>query len=125
MLSLGRSVNFHWAQALGYLHSRVVETEGRFGLGDGDLPGDLGNVLVELSSDVVVVAEDERLLQLETDGNDILGVLFRESVGLIDFELVLEEEFLVIWSSLVRDRARRCPGRTRQLDDKRNVEDVL
>ena len=93
---------------------------------DGDLTGDLGDVLVELSSDVVVVAEDERLLQLETDGDNIFGVLLRKGVGLIDFELVLEEEFLVIWSSLARDRARRSSiGHTRQLDDKGNVEDVL
>lgn len=42
--------------------SRVVETEGRLCLGDGDLAGDFGNVLVKFSPDVVVVAEDECLL---------------------------------------------------------------
>ena len=63
---------------------------------DSDLTGNLGYVLVELSTDVVVVTEDERLFQLEPDGDNIFGVLLRESVGLIDFELVLEEEFLVI-----------------------------
>jgi len=65
-------------------------------LGDGDLTGNLGNVLVEFSANVVVVAENERLLQFETDGNDILGILLCESVCLVNFELVLEEEFLVI-----------------------------
>ena len=63
---------------------------------DSDLTGNLGNVLVEFSANVVVVAENERLLQFETDGNDIFGILLCESVGLVNFELVLEEEFLVI-----------------------------
>ena len=62
---------------------------------------DLGNVLVELSPDVIVVAEYEGLLQVETDGNDVFGILFRKSVGLINFKLVLEEKLLVIWSSSV------------------------
>ena len=60
------------------------------------MTGYLRNVFVELSANVIVIAEDERLFQLETDGDDIFSVLLRESVGLIDFELVLEEEFLVI-----------------------------
>jgi len=88
--------NIHQPQAPRCLHSRVVKTEGRLGLRDSDLTGDLGNVLVELSPDVIVVAEDERLLRFETDGNNVFGVLLRESVGLLDLELVLEEEFLVI-----------------------------
>ena len=60
------------------------------------MTGDLGDILVELSPNIVVIAEDERLLQLESDSNDVFGVLFRESIGLIYFELVLEEEFFVI-----------------------------
>ena len=63
---------------------------------DSDLTGDLGDILVELSPNIVVIAEDERLLQLESDSNNIFGVLLRESIGLIYFELVLEEEFFVI-----------------------------
>ena len=81
---------------MGCLHSRVIKTEGRFGLRDSDLTGDLGDILVELSPNIVVIAEDERLLQLESDSNNIFGVLLRESIGLIYFELVLEEEFFVI-----------------------------
>jgi len=81
---------------LGHLYSRVVKTEGCLGLGDGDLAGNLGNVLVEFPANVVVVAENERLLQFETDGNDIFSILLCESVGLVNFELVLEEEFLII-----------------------------
>ena len=65
--------------------SRVVEPEGSFCLRDGNLTGDLGDILVEFSPDVVVVAEDESLLQLETDGDNISSVLFGKSVGLIDF----------------------------------------
>ena len=104
MLSLGKRIRkFYWLQALRRLHLRVVKAEGRFGLRDRDLTGDLGDVLVELPPNVIVVAEDERLLQLETDGNDILGVLLRESVGLFGFKLVLEKELLVIWRSSVCD----------------------
>ena len=78
------------------LNSRIVESEGCFGLRHGNLPGNFGYILVELSPNVVVIAEDERLLQLKTDGNNIFGILLRESVGLIDFELMLEEEFLIV-----------------------------
>ena len=63
---------------------------------DSDLTGDFGDILVELSPNIVVIAEDERLLQLESDSNNIFGVLLRESIGLIYFELVFEEEFFVI-----------------------------
>ena len=63
---------------------------------DGDLTRDLGNVLIELSPDVVIITENERVLQLEANGDDIFGVLLRKSVGLVGFELVLEKEFLVI-----------------------------
>ena len=76
---------------------------------DGDLTRDLGNVFVELPPNVVIVAENERLLQFETDGDDIFGVLFRESIGLINFELMLEEEFFVIWDPSIYDRV-RCEG---------------
>jgi hypothetical protein len=89
---------------VGFLHLRVVETEGRFGLREGNLARYFGNVLVKLSPDVVIVAENECLLQFETDCDDIFGVLFCESVGLIDLELVLEEELLIIWGSLVSDQ---------------------
>ena len=78
------------------IYSRVVKAKGRFSLGDRDLAGNLRYVPVELSSDVVIIAEDERLLQLETDSDNVFGVLLRECVSLIDFELVLEEKFLVI-----------------------------
>ena len=86
---------------------------------------DLGNVLVELSPDVIVVTEYECLLQLEADGDDVFGILLRKSVGLINFELVLEEELLVVWSSLVFIKCGEVIWLTRQLDDKRDIKDVL
>jgi hypothetical protein len=85
MLSLKEVISKLILYGDGLIRSRVVETEGRFGLRDGDLAGDLGNVLVEFSPHIVVVTEDECLLQLETDGDNIFGVLLRKSVGLIDF----------------------------------------
>jgi len=103
MLSLGRWIS-KTSGGLGrreLSHSRVVKTEGCLSLGDRDLAGNLRNVLVELSPDVVVITEDERLLQLKTDCDNVFGVLLRERVGLIDFELMLEEKFLVIWRSSV------------------------
>ena len=83
------------------LHSRVVKTKGRLSLGNRDLAGNLRNIPVELPSYVVIITEYERLLQLETDSDNVFGVLLRERVGLIDFELVLEEKFLVIWCSSI------------------------
>ena len=50
---------------------RVAEAEGGFGLVDGDLARDLGDVAVEGAADVVVVAKDERLFGLEAYGDDI------------------------------------------------------
>ena len=94
MLSLGKRSSK--PRALTGLRLRIVETESRFSLRDRDLTRDFGDVLVELSPDIIVVAEDESLLQLEPDGNNVFGVLLRESVGLVDFELVFEEELLVI-----------------------------
>ena len=103
MLSLDKRISkLSLEAALGHPDSRISKTEGRFRLRHRDLPGYLGNILVKLSPDVVIVAEDERLLQLKTHGDDISRILLCESTGLINFELVLEEEFLVIWSSLIR-----------------------
>ena len=88
---------------------RVVETECGFCLVDRDLARDLGDVAIEWSSDVVVVTEDERLLQLETNCDDIPSILPRKLVRLLDLQLVLEQELLVV----------------RQLHDQRDVEHVL
>ena len=77
-------------------HSRVVEPKRRLGLVDRDLARDLGDVAVERAADVVVVAEDERLLEAEADGDDVARVALRELVRLLGLELVLEQELFVV-----------------------------
>lgn len=76
--------------------SRFVESKGGFHLVIGDLPRDLGDILVEHATHVLVIAEDERLFEIEATCNDILGVLSRELLGLLGFELMLEQELFVV-----------------------------
>ena len=55
--------NVHRARdRYGSPYLRVVETKGRLGLRDSNLTRDLRDVLVEFATNVIVVAEDERLL---------------------------------------------------------------
>jgi hypothetical protein len=75
---------------------RVVETERRLCLTEGDLARDSRHVLVKLAADEVVIAEDERLFELEPDGDDVPRVSQRKLVSLLRFELVLEQELFVV-----------------------------
>ena len=90
------SVNDGAAGARKVRNLRVVETERGFCLVDRDLARDPGDVAVERSTDVVVITEDERLLQLEPDCDNIPSILPREFVRLLRLELMLEQELLVI-----------------------------
>jgi hypothetical protein len=74
----------------------VGEAERRARLAVRDLARDLGDVAVERAADVIVVAEDERLLTLEADCDDVLGVLDRKRLGLLDLERRLEQELFVV-----------------------------
>lgn len=80
-------------------NSRIVEPERRLRLVDGDLTRDFGHVAVEGTAHEVVVAEYERLLEVEPARDDISGVLECEFVCLLGFQLVLEQELLVIWQT--------------------------
>ena len=44
----------------------------------------------------VEVGEDERLVELEAARNDVLGVLVRKAVALLELEVRLEQELLVV-----------------------------
>jgi hypothetical protein len=98
------------------------------------------------SPDKVEIGEDERLFRLEAAGDNILCVLEREGVALLELERRLEEEFLVVCEisteseSAGHDKARRpaldgLPRRacmwsrrrrlTGKLDHQRAVEHVL
>lgn len=87
----------------------VVKAEGGFTLVDGDVAGNADDVLVEFSSNVLEIAEDEGLLDVEADRDDVLGVVLAEADNILDCELILEEELFVV----------------RQHDDKRDVKDIL
>ena len=53
---------------------RVAKAKCGLGLADRDLTRNFGDVLVERAADVVVVAKNERLFGLESDGNNIFRV---------------------------------------------------
>ena len=71
-------------------YARVVETKRGFGLVDGNLSRNFGDVAIEGTANKIIIAEDEGLLYIEADGDDVLGVLFRKFVSLFDFEFMLE-----------------------------------
>lgn len=83
---------------------RVVESKGCFSLVVADLTRDFGHVTVESTADVVVVTEDERLFQVEPDGDDIARVSKRKSACLLDLEFVLEQELLVVYGTPLATR---------------------
>ena len=75
---------------------RVIETKRRLCLAEGDLAGDFRHVLVELAAHEIVIAKNERLFKLEPDSNDVPRIFQCKLVGLLRFELMLEQEFFII-----------------------------
>jgi hypothetical protein len=68
-----------------------------------DLSRDLGDVLVECPADVVVIAEYERLLDVESYGDDVFRVLDRIPLCLLHFQFMLEQEFLIVCQKRKKD----------------------
>jgi hypothetical protein len=60
------------------------------------LSGDFGNVTVERPADVVVIAEDKCLLEIETNSDDIASILLCECPGLFRLELMLKQELFIV-----------------------------
>ena len=89
------------------------------------MAGDARDVLVEGAVHISVVAEDEGLVEVEADGDDILGILAREFLDLLDLQLVLEQKLFIvyIWVSSARGRDKIRP--TRELDNKGDIKDFL
>lgn len=52
--------------------------------------------MVEDAADKVKVAEYERFLEIEADGDDVFGVASRELFHILYLELVLEQELFVV-----------------------------
>ena len=80
-------------------YARVVEAERGFRLIDCNLTRDFGDIPVESTTDVVVIAEDEGLLYVNADSYDIASIAPRELICLLRFELVFEQKLLVICES--------------------------
>ena len=78
-------------------YARVVETKRGFGLVDGNLSRNFGDVAIEGTANIIVVAEDECLFEVESYSNDVTSIAFSEFISLLRFELMLEQEFLIIW----------------------------
>ena len=79
-------------------HVRVAETECCPRLAESDLARNLRHILVKRPPEVVVIAENECLFELEPDGDDIPRIFQRKFVSLLGFEFMLEEEFLIIYA---------------------------
>lgn len=62
----------------------------------GNLAGDLDDVVVENATDKLKVAEYERFLEIEADGDDVFRIAFREPPYIFYLEFMLEQEFFVI-----------------------------
>lgn len=52
--------------------------------------------MIERATDKVKVAEYERFLEVEANGDDILGVASTEPPYVLYLELMFEQEFLVV-----------------------------
>ena len=76
--------------ARNHANSRVVESKRGFCLVDGYLTGDLRDIPIEGTANVVIVAENEGLLDVKSDGYDISRVPSCKFVGLLGLELVFE-----------------------------------
>ena len=61
-----------------------------------DLPGNFGDVLVKGSSHIIIIAEDEGFLQLESASYYVARVLLRKSLRLLHSEFMFEKKFLVV-----------------------------
>jgi hypothetical protein len=77
-------------------HSRICETKSRFRLTTRNLSGNLGDIVVERPADIIKIAENEGLFEVESDSDDISCVLYCKGARLLDLELVLEQELLVV-----------------------------
>lgn len=60
------------------------------------MAGDLDNVAVESTTDILEVTEYERLLEIDADGDNVFCIASRELLYILYFELVLEQELLVV-----------------------------
>lgn len=76
--------------------SRILETKGIFRLTQGDAPSNSNYIVVERTSNVVQVREDESLFELETASDDVPSILEGELLDIFQFEVWLEEELLVV-----------------------------
>ena len=81
--------------------ARIVKAEGRLCLVVCDLARDFGDILIEWATNICVVAEDERLFEIEANSDDISGIEPRKLFHLNDLELMLEQEFFIVCKGLV------------------------
>lgn len=90
MLSLTKDRIGPGCAAKNHADSRVVESKGGFCLVDGYLTGDLRDIPIEGTANVVIVAENEGLLDVKSDSYDIPRIPSCKFVGLLGLELVFE-----------------------------------
>lgn len=97
-----------WIQNLADVGA-VVKSKRASYLVEGNQLAELPHVHEDVSTGVLQIAVDERLLLIEATGNDVLCILQPKLVRLLEGELLLEQGLLIV----------------RQHDDQRYIEDIL
>lgn len=72
------------------VYARIGKPKRSFRLAVSDLPRYLGYILIERSTDIVVIAKDESLFEIEPDSDNIACIRAWKGFHLINFELVFE-----------------------------------
>lgn len=75
---------------------RLIESKSRFYLVISDLAGNSGNIFVESSAHIFIIAEDESFFNIKPTGYNVTSVLPREGHSLFRFKFMFEQEFLII-----------------------------
>ena len=82
-----------------WIYVRVIKSERGLNLAICYLPGYLHDVVIERPPYIFKIAEYESFCKVESDGNDIAGILSRERHSLFSFKFMFEQEFFVIYTS--------------------------
>lgn len=78
------------------LNLRILESKCSFGLVGCNASGDLYNVVIEFSTNMIEIAEDEGLLWVESTSNDVFCVLTCEFSAFFDSQVGLEQKLFIV-----------------------------
>lgn len=76
---------------------RLCEAKRGFHLIKCYLARNARNIFIECAAHIIIVAKDESFFEIKSTSNYIAGIFSWEGHGLLGFELVLEQKFLVVY----------------------------